>query len=104
MTMAPCAMVRFGNQAILAFTDTLAQPRQGHFAFLVNPAEFERIRRRLADEGITTHADPGTWNTASTTRRLRAAGESTVMTRTATHRESSSDRWRLNHGHLRRAR
>ncbi len=55
----PFAMVRLGNQAVLAFADTLRRPRHGHFAFLVDPAEFEQIRQRLADHGITTYADPG---------------------------------------------
>ena len=55
----PFAMVRLGNQAVLAFADTLGRPRQGHFAFLVDPAEFEQIRQRLADHGITTYVDPG---------------------------------------------
>jgi hypothetical protein len=41
------------------FADTLGRPRQGHFAFLVDPAEFDVIRHRLADHGITTYADPG---------------------------------------------
>jgi hypothetical protein len=55
----PFAMVRLGNQAVLAFADTLGRPRAGHFAFLVDPAEFEQVRQRLADHGITTYADPG---------------------------------------------
>jgi hypothetical protein len=55
----PFAMVRLGNQAVLAFADTLGRPRQEHFAFLVDPAEFDAIRRRLAEHGITTYADPG---------------------------------------------
>jgi catechol 2,3-dioxygenase-like lactoylglutathione lyase family enzyme len=55
----PFAMVRLGNQAVLAFADTLGWPRPGHYAFLVDPAEFERIRERLAEHGITTFADPG---------------------------------------------
>ena len=45
----PFAMVRLGNQAVLAFADTLRRPRHGHFAFLVDPAEFEQIRQRLGD-------------------------------------------------------
>ena len=45
----PFAMVRLGNQAVLAFADTLGRPRHGHFAFLVDPAEFEQIRQRLGD-------------------------------------------------------
>jgi hypothetical protein len=55
----PFAMVRLGNQAVLAFADTLGRPRTGHYAFLVDPAEFEEIRQRLADHDITTYADPG---------------------------------------------
>ena len=55
----PFAMVRLGNQAVLAFADTLRRPRHGHFAFLVDPAEFEQIRQRLIDHGNTTYADPG---------------------------------------------
>jgi catechol 2,3-dioxygenase-like lactoylglutathione lyase family enzyme len=55
----PFAMVRLGNQAVLAFADTLGRPRAEHFAFLVTPAEFDQIRQRLADQGITTYADPG---------------------------------------------
>jgi catechol 2,3-dioxygenase-like lactoylglutathione lyase family enzyme len=51
-------MVRLGNQAVLAFADTLGRPRAAHFAFLVDPAEFEQIRERLGDRGITTYADP----------------------------------------------
>ena len=43
----PFAMVRLGNQAVLAFADTLGRPRHGHFAFLVDPAEFEQIRATL---------------------------------------------------------
>ena len=54
----PFAMVRLGNQAVLAFADTLGRPRAAHFAFLVEPAEFEQIRERLGDRGITTYADP----------------------------------------------
>ena len=42
----PFAMVRLGTQAILAFADTLGRPRHGHFAFLVDPADFEQIRQR----------------------------------------------------------
>ena len=52
-------MVRLGNQAVLVFADTLGRPRPGHYAFLVDPAEFEQIRERLADHGITTYAEPG---------------------------------------------
>jgi hypothetical protein len=55
----PFAMVRLGNQAVLAFADTLGRPRPAHYAFLVDPAEFEQIRERLAEHGITTYADPG---------------------------------------------
>src|SRR4029078_8301294 len=55
----PFAMVRLGNQAVLAFADTLGRPRPGHYAFLVDPEEFEQIRSGLADHGITTYADPG---------------------------------------------
>jgi catechol 2,3-dioxygenase-like lactoylglutathione lyase family enzyme len=55
----PFAMVRLGNQAVLAFADSLGRPRAAHFAFLVDAAEFEQITQRLADHGITTYADPG---------------------------------------------
>jgi catechol 2,3-dioxygenase-like lactoylglutathione lyase family enzyme len=55
----PFAMVRLGNQAVLAFADSLGRPRAAHFAFLVDPAEFEQITQRLVDHGITTYADPG---------------------------------------------
>src|SRR6476620_6377331 len=55
----PFAMVRLGNQAVLAFAATLGRPRPGHYAFLVDPAAFEQIRERLADHGITTYDDPG---------------------------------------------
>src|SRR5690349_23992885 len=54
----PFAMVRLGNQAVLAFADTRGRPRRGHYAFRVDPAEFDVIRHRLADRGITTYADP----------------------------------------------
>ena len=54
----PFAMVRLGNQAVLAFADSLGRPRAGHFAFLVDPEEFEQVQQRLADHGITTYADP----------------------------------------------
>ena len=52
-------MVRLGSQAVLAFADTLGRPRHGHFAFLVDPSEFEQMRQRLIDHGNTTYADPG---------------------------------------------
>ena len=55
----PFAMVRLGNQAVLAFADSLGRPRTAHFAFLVDAAEFEQITQRLADHCITTYADPG---------------------------------------------
>jgi hypothetical protein len=55
----PFAMVRLGNQAVLAFADTLGRPRPTHFAFLVDAPEFEQIRQRLTEHGLTTYADPG---------------------------------------------
>ena len=55
----PFATVRLGNQAVLAFADTLGRPRREHYAFLVDPDEFEEIRERLAGLAIQTYVDPG---------------------------------------------
>jgi hypothetical protein len=55
----PFAMVRLGNQAVLAFADTLGPATPRALRLLVDPEEFEQIRQRLADHDVTTYADPG---------------------------------------------
>jgi len=80
----PFAMVRLGNQAVLAFADTLGRPRQGHFAFLVDPAEFEQIRQRLPTTGSRRTPTRATAKKGSTSRAPKAAAGSTGTTRTAT--------------------
>jgi hypothetical protein len=54
----PFAVVRLSNGAALCLADSLGPAHGVHFAFLVSPASFEEIRRRLVSLGFVTWADP----------------------------------------------
>ena len=84
----PFAMVRLGNQAVLAFADTLGRPRQG------TTSSWTRWSSSRSGNAWPTRASPPTPTQAtrtkeSTRRGPRAAEGSTGTIRTATHWRSS---------------
>src|SRR5436190_13144123 len=56
-TYGPFTEVTFANDAVLAFLEE-GQIAPQHYAFLVSEEEFDRIRERIVERGLTYWADP----------------------------------------------
>lgn len=54
----PFAVVELGNGASLDFADDHGRPHRQHYAFLVSEEEFDQIRARIVEHGLTYWADP----------------------------------------------
>ncbi|MFG1910426.1 VOC family protein [Kribbella sp. NPDC048928] len=54
----PFAVVQLANGTSLDFADANGQVRTQHYAFLVSGDEFDQIRARIVERGLTFWADP----------------------------------------------
>jgi hypothetical protein len=54
----PFRVLTLANGVSLDFADDHGVPHPQHYAFLVTDAEFDAIRQRIVDRGLTFWADP----------------------------------------------
>jgi extradiol dioxygenase family protein len=57
-TYGPFVVVELGNGVTLDFADDFEIPHPQHYAFLVSEQEFDEIKARIIDRGLTYWADP----------------------------------------------
>jgi catechol 2,3-dioxygenase-like lactoylglutathione lyase family enzyme len=57
-TYGPFVVVQVDNDVSLDFDDDWGVPQSQHYAFLVGEEEFDRIRDRIVERGLTYWADP----------------------------------------------
>ena len=57
-TYGPFVVVQVANGVSLDVADDHGEPRPQHSAFLVSEAEFDAIRARVVERGLTFWADP----------------------------------------------
>ena len=54
----PFEVVQLGNGVSLDYADDHGRPHPQHYAFMVSEEEFDAIRARIVERGITYWADP----------------------------------------------
>jgi len=57
-TYGPFVVVQVANDVSLDYADDHGTPHPQHYAFLVGEEEFDAIRSRIEDRGLTFWADP----------------------------------------------
>jgi hypothetical protein len=57
-SFGPFRVLTLANGVSLDFADDHGRPHSQHYAFLVAEAEFDTIRQRIVDRGLTFWADP----------------------------------------------
>jgi len=57
-TYGPFVVVQVDNAVSLDYADDHGTPHPQHYAFLVSELEFDEIRRRIVERGLTYWADP----------------------------------------------
>ena len=57
-TYGPFVVVQVDNGVSLDYADDHGKPHSQHYAFIVSDEEFDTIRQRIVDRGLTYWADP----------------------------------------------